>query len=169
MAENDTSAGTPARRRSFVASGAKPPDPPPPPPPQAVAVEEPPQGVPAPEAATEEPQDFDDLPVLTDVVVSLGETEPAEPVPPPEPVIPDELIAARAAELIQARLPDQRQALADELASWLDRELPLIVMRVLDGTTDQIIAQVTAEARAALLPRIQEVLELDPIAQDGTD
>lgn len=113
---------------------------------------------PAP-APDSEMADLDDLPLLTEVFVTPLEAEPEEP---PEPVIPDELVAARAVEMVQARLPDQRQALADELSSWLDRELPLVVMRVLDGTTDQIIAQVTAEARAALLPRIQEVLEFDP-------
>jgi hypothetical protein len=138
------------RRRVFVASGAQPPAPPPPEP--APAIEPP---------AIE----IDDLPVLTEVFVPEPEVPPIE-VPPPEPVIPQEAIDARAMELVQAQLPFQRQAVADELAAWLDSELPQVVMRVLDGVTDQIIGQVTAEARAALLPRLQDALETDNIALD---
>ena len=64
-----------------------------------------------------------------------------------------------ARELLFDRLPRQRQALAEELSAWLDDELPQIVLRVLDGVTDQLIEQVTAEARAALLPKLQMVIE----------
>lgn len=104
-----------------------------------------------------------DLPVLTDVVVPLSELPPA-----PQPTIPQEQIDARAMELLQARLPLHRQAVADELLAWLDTELPQVVMRVLDGVTDQIIAQVTEDARAALLPRIRDALEATGSSIDET-
>lgn len=99
----------------------------------------------------------DDLPVLTEVVAAI---------PPPDPaatltIAPDR-IETLARELLFERLPAQRQALADELAGWLDAELPQVVMRVLDGVTDQLVAQVTAEARAALLPRLQAAVEAEP-------
>ena len=141
------------RRRVFVASGAQPPAPPPPEP-------SPPIEPPAAE--------IDDLPVLTEVFVPEPQLPPVE-VPPPEPVIPQETIDARAKELLQAQLPFQRQAVAHELAAWLDTELPQVVLRVLDGVTDQIVGQVTAEARAALLPRLQDALETDNIALDEDD
>jgi hypothetical protein len=135
------------RRRVFVASGAQPPAPPPEP---APAIE------------------IDDLPELTEVFVAEPEVAPVE-VEPPEPVIPQEMVDARAMELLQAQLPFQRQAVADELAAWLDTELPQVVVRVLDGVTDQIIARVTEEARAVLVPRLQDALEPDAISLGDED
>lgn len=102
--------------------------------------------------------DIDDLPVLTEVVAGLAVAEDSAPVP----AIPPDRIESLARELLFERLPAQRQALADELAAWLDAELPPIVLRVLDGVTDHLVAQVTAEARAALLPRLQAALEAEP-------
>jgi hypothetical protein len=153
MAENDNlieKANTLMRRRVFVAGGARSPVPTTPPVVETPAVEN------------------EDLPVLTEVFVPPPEMPPIE-VEPPEPVIPQETIDARAVELLQAQLPFQRQALADELAAWLDNELPQVVTRVLDGVTDQIIGQVTEAARAALLPRLQDVLEADTISLGEDD
>ena len=138
------------RRRVFVASGAQSPAPPPP----APIVVEPPA------------IEIDDLPVLTEVFVPPPELPPVE-IEPSEPLIPQEMIDARAMELLQAQLPFQRQAVADELAEWLDTELPQVVMRVLDGVTDQIISQVTEEARAVLVPRMKDALEADNISLDA--
>ena len=89
----------------------------------------------------------------------LGEDE-ADGVP----VLMDVVDAATAAEAdpLEGRLTAQRQAQAEELAAWLDTELPRIVTAVVDGLADRIVAQVTAEARAALLPRLQEALEAEP-------
>lgn len=129
------------RHRSFVAGGARSP-------------------VPLPAS------EIDDLPVLTEVVdnPAVAPLPELEPVAITQPEIAPERIEALARELLFERLPVQRQALADELAMWLDRELPQVVMRVLDGVTDHLIAQVTAEARAALLPRMQSALEEEPPA-----
>jgi hypothetical protein len=140
------------RRRVFVASGALPPTP-----------------LPEPAPTIEVPTiEIDDLPVLTEVFIAEPEVAPVE-VEPPEPVIPQEMIDARAMELLQAQLPFQRQAVADELAAWLDTELPQVVVRVLDGVTDQIIARVTEEARAVLVPRLQDALEPDAISLGDED
>lgn len=51
-----------------------------------------------------------------------------------------------------------RHALAAEVESWLDRELPSQVQHVLDGITDQLILQLSAQARSELLPRLQNIL-----------
>lgn len=106
----------------------------------------------------------DDLPVLTDVVAVATASAPAAldavaPVEPAAAPLPPDRVEALARELLFARLPMQRQALADELAAWLDDQLPQAVLRVLDGVTDRIIAQVTEEARDSLLPRLQVALE----------
>ncbi len=52
-----------------------------------------------------------------------------------------------------------RRALAAEVESWLDRDMPLHVQHVLDGITDQLILQLSAKARSELLPRLQELIE----------
>lgn len=157
MTENDNiidQANKLMRRRVFVASGARPLAPPP-------AVE------PAP-ADTTSTIELDDLPVLTEVVAPSLEVPPLE-MEAPEPIIPQELIEARAAELLHAHLPFQRQAIADEVAAWLDTELPQVVVRVLDGLTDQIIGRVTEEAKAVLVPRLQDALEAENISLEGDD
>lgn len=124
------------RHRSFIAGGA-----------QSAAVETP-------------STDRDDLPVLTEVVEdpaarsSLDSSDVGS-----QPVIAPERIEALALEMLFERLPVQRQALAEELAKWLDSDLPEVIMRVLDGITDQLVAQIADEARAALLPRLQAGLE----------
>jgi uncharacterized FlaG/YvyC family protein len=55
--------------------------------------------------------------------------------------------------------PHQRELLRRELATWLDEQLPQLVMRVLDGVTDQLVAQINTQARVSLLPKLQAVLE----------
>jgi hypothetical protein len=155
MTENDNiieQANKLMRRRVFVASGAQPPQPP---------------AAPEPASADAPAVEVDDLPVLTEVFEPPE--APAVEAEPPEPVIPQEMIDARAAELLHAHLPFQRQAVADEVAAWLDAELPQVVMRVLDGLTDQIIGRVTEEAKAVLIPRLQDALEADNIPLESDD
>lgn len=110
-------------------------------------------------AVTEEISD--DLPVLTDMVVAT-EDEVAVP-PPPAPVVPFASIEERAQvlahEMLLERLSAQRQAIDDEIGIWLDNELPHIVMYVIDGITDQLVAQVTAAVRLELLPKLQSAVE----------
>jgi hypothetical protein len=123
------------RHRSFVAGGALPTMPEPP------------------------PTDRDDLPVLTEVVESADMPLLASPGVESPPAVAPERIEALAREMLFERLPIQRQALAEELAAWLDNELPQVIMRVLDGVTDQLVARIADESRAALLPRLQAALE----------
>lgn len=125
-------------------------------------------GAPRPTPVTQ--QTADDLPVLTDMIVaSDDEAEQSASVGRIEPIIAPDRIEAMAREMLFERLPTQRQAVAEELSAWLDHELPLVVMRVLDGLTDQLVAQVTAEARAALLPRLQMALEAESQPSPNAD
>lgn len=111
-------------------------------------------------AAVPTAPEAEDIPVLTEVVPAKATAAEL----PPSPLAPDR-VETLARELLFERLPIQRQALAEELAAWLDAELPQVVMGVLDGITDQLVAQVAAEARAALLPRLQAALEAEQSAQ----
>ena len=103
-------------------------------------------------ATSAKPAEADDLPVLTEIVAAAD--EPA--LPPPVRDI-EELLRERLA----AALPQQRELLRRELATWLDEQLPQLVMRVLDGVSDQLVAQINTQARVTLLPRLQAVLEAD--------
>lgn len=102
--------------------------------------------------AAAKPVEADDLPVLTEIVAAAD--EPA--LPPPIRDI-EELLRERLA----AALPQQRELLRRELATWLDEQLPQLVMRVLDGVSDQLVAQINTQARVTLLPKLQAALDAD--------
>ena len=94
-----------------------------------------------PSETTEQPSMEEDVPVLTEVVdAHTGDITPLVSS------MPDTQAAMRA-------------ALARELEAWLDEKLPDAVLRVLDGLSDQLIAQVAAQARLELLPRLKNALE----------
>jgi len=136
----DHGASSLPRRRMFVAGGARPPA-------AAIPVE------PLPE-----------LPVLTEIV------DPTAPLPlPPELVIPPERVEALARAMLSELLPARQQQVADALGVWLDGELPHIVMHVLDGLTDHIVAQVTADVHASLIPALQAALEMDPQTAENVE
>ncbi len=101
--------------------------------------------------------DAEDLPVLTEVVAGV-DTAATDALP--------SLTATAAADIetalrdrLAALQPQQREMMRRELAAWLDEQLPQLVMRVLDGVTDQLVAQINTQARVTLLPKLQAVLE----------
>jgi hypothetical protein len=102
---------------------------------------------------------IDDLPVLTDMVAA------PEIEAPIAPVISTETIEQRAQvlahEFMLERLSAQRLTIEKEVVAWLDTELPHIVMYVVDGLTDQLVAQVTAAVRLELLPKLQLAIEAE--------
>ena len=83
----------------------------------------------------------DDVPVLTEVIS------------------PDALTETLAATPPSVDLGELRNALAFQLETWLDEELPDHILRMLDGMSDQLIVQLSLKARAELLPRLQKVLD----------
>jgi uncharacterized FlaG/YvyC family protein len=105
------------------------------------------------------PEPLDDLPVLTDMVAA-PEVEAAV-----APAVTTETIEQRAQvlahEFMLERLAAQRDTIEKEVVAWLDTELPHIVMYVVDGLTDQLVAQVTAAVRLELLPKLQLAVEAE--------
>lgn len=97
----------------------------------------------------------EDIPVLTEVVEA-----PATSLAIPLGIDP-KAIEGFVNERLSTLLPAQREMLARELESWLDEQLPQIVMRLFDGITDQLVSQVSRQARSALLPRLQAALEAE--------
>lgn len=129
------------RHRAFVAGEATPAD-------SATAVP------PAPTFSAARAE-AEDIPLLTEVVA-----EGAGAMGLPLPAGSAE-IEALLRERLAAALPQQREVLRQELALWLDEQLPQIVMRVLDGVTDQLVAKINTEARMTLLPKLQAALDTD--------
>jgi uncharacterized FlaG/YvyC family protein len=104
---------------------------------------------------------LDDLPVLTDMVAAPEIESAAAPVI----AISTEAIEQRAQvlahEFMLERLSAQRATIEKEVVAWLDSELPHIVMYVVDGLTDQLVAQITAAVRLELMPKLQLAVEAE--------
>ena len=94
----------------------------------------------------------DDLPVLTEVVALHGEAYSLGPN-----------------SVAQERIAQQLR-LEASLSKWLDEELPQTVLRVVDGFSDRLIAELVSQARKDLLPMLMDVETLsgsDPQSKNG--
>lgn len=78
------------------------------------------------------PATDDDIPVLTEKV---AEGDAAYATAPPH-------------------MQQHLDALREELARWLEQELPHAVLKVTDGLADQLMAELTHQAERNLLPRL---------------
>lgn len=103
---------------------------------------------------------LDDLPVLTDMVAP-EDAAPTPPVPVISPKAIEERAQVLAHEFMLERLSAQRATIEKEVVAWLDSELPHIVMYVVDGLTDQLVAQITAAVRLELMPKLQLAIEAE--------
>ncbi|MBU0752025.1 MAG: hypothetical protein KJ787_12190 [Gammaproteobacteria bacterium] len=148
------------RHRAFVA-GEPPVAAVPPAPTFSPAAETDVVAEPAAETITEVPE-AEDIPVLTEVVTE------SEEIVQPAAITSDDIEAMLRSRLTTA-LPHQREILRRELALWLDEQLPPLLMRVLDGVTDQLVAQINTQARMTLLPRLHAALEVDTEAPPPAD
>ncbi|MFY9329690.1 MAG: hypothetical protein WAO76_16980 [Georgfuchsia sp.] len=84
----------------------------------------------------------DDIPLLTEIVCETGFSAVL-----PEPELPPH--------------KDLSSDIARELDIWLDENLPLAVVHVMDGITDKLIQQIHASAREELLPHLKRALRED--------
>jgi uncharacterized FlaG/YvyC family protein len=120
-------------------------------------------GAPAPAEPVVAAPAVDDLPVLTDRVDLNEAVEAVAPATVEEtPTISvEDQARVMATELLLERLSAQRDAIEKEILAWLDAELPQIVMYVVDGLTDQLVAQITGTMRLELLPKLQLAVEAE--------
>lgn len=105
-------------------------------------------------------------------VFVAGAGSRAEPLPRDDdlPMLTD-VVTDREAALVEAPLQLQQRLdqLREELMRWLETELPEAVLKVTDGLADQLMADLTEQARRKLLPRLMAHLEgraPDPAAED---
>ena len=57
---------------------------------------------------------------------------------------------------IDHSLAARQEQLTEALTQWLDEELPQAVLRVMDGFSDKLIAELVTRAQTELLPRLLE-------------
>jgi DNA-binding transcriptional regulator YbjK len=97
----------------------------------------------------------DDVPVLTEIVT--GERRPAERGTAPDSAaeLDEVMIEALVRERLDKVLPALRRQVAHELDAWFDEQLPKIVMSLLDGFTDRLVGQISAQARGDLMTWLQ--------------
>jgi hypothetical protein len=88
-------------------------------------------------------EDDDDLPLVTEIVP--GDALPPRPEPEQEPDI-----------RVTEQLIDLDTAIKREIEAWLSREMPEIVERELDLLHRRIRAEVVANMRVTLLPRLSD-------------
>lgn len=116
----------------------------------------------------EEDLSLEEVPVLTEVVGTGATLEcPADlPGPTPQEALAQQLEAAvreRLAQLLTARQAE----LAQEIETWLDEQMPQLVIRAMDGITDHLVALLANRARDELLPRLETAMRLTD--EDLTD
>lgn len=97
---------------------------------------------PTPLDAQADPAVDDDVPVLTEKVT---DSEAALATAPPH-------------------MQQHLDALREELALWLEQELPDAVLKVTDGLADQLMGELTHQAEKNLLPRL--IARLDGTGRD---
>lgn len=125
--------------------------------------------------ASENDEDFplEEVPVLTEVVGTGVSLECPAEVPEPTP----QAAVAQQAQQIEAavrkrldQLLTARQAeLAQEIETWLDEQMPQLVIRAMDGITDHLVALLANRARDELLPRLESAMRLSDEDLADTD
>ncbi|MFA7269355.1 MAG: hypothetical protein WC073_08425 [Sterolibacterium sp.] len=144
-------AGSLMRRRSFVA-GAQPTE---------------------PTAARETAHDssLDEVPVLTDVVGVADSLESSRNTT--TGAVPETTLAGQIEAAVRDRLGQllmERQAeLAQEIETWLDEQMPQLVIRAMDGITDHLVALLSNRARDELLPRLESAMRRPNEEAAGAD
>lgn len=90
--------------------------------------------------------DDDDLPLVTEIIPAAAlPASGSETEPEPDTEMMEQLI-------------DLDTAVKREIETWLSAELPAIVERELNLLRDRIRAEVTANMRVTLLPRLSDVV-----------
>ena len=127
--------------------------------------------------ANDEPAAFPDadqieeeVPVLTEVVHQAGAQARDEEIPEAKPpAIQNQQIEAAVRARLEQLLLSRQSELAVEIETWLDEQMPQLVIRAMDGITDHLVALLANRARDDLLPRLENVMHLADDTQANTD
>jgi DNA-binding transcriptional regulator YbjK len=97
----------------------------------------------------------DDVPVLTEIVTAERRSVDRGTSPDSAPKLDEAAVEALVRERLDKVLPNLRRQVAHELDAWFDEQLPKIVMSLLDGFTDRLVGQISAQARGDLMTWLQ--------------
>lgn len=113
---------------------------------------------------------LEDVPVLTDVVVAQDFQPHADDA---LNLKPEEIMArqweANASLHFKQLLMERQSVLAREIETWLDEQMPQLVIRAMDGITDHLVALLANRARDDLLPRLETALQAPDEAATDAD
>lgn len=114
--------------------------------------------------------DAEDVPILTEVVdiadtSAYGDTASGPVIEYAANWKVEKLVRQR----IDALLSERSAELAHEIETWLDEQMPQLVIRAMDGITDHLVALLANRARDDLLPRLENVMQLSDGAQAEAD
>lgn len=131
-------------------------------------------------ASLDEPDEGDDLPVLTDVVDERIEPyisessnpiilEPINEAPAPEGEPASRLAVGQATDHLAERLVALDTAISRHIEEWVNNELPQLVSRELDDLAERLREAAGAHLRATLLPLLSAEIadKLDDDSQIG--
>lgn len=116
----------------------------------------------------------DDVPVLTDIVFDETAAQDSRTQGDETGIAESEAsIALRFESALRQRLSqllmDRQALLAQEIESWLDEQMPQLVIRAMDGITDHLVALLANRAKDELLPRLEAALRPPDIAEIDPD
>jgi hypothetical protein len=97
----------------------------------------------------------DDVPVLTEIITADQRPAGGAPAPTATAKFDEAMVEAMLRERLDKVLPALRRQVAHELDAWFDEQLPKIVMSLLDGFTDRLVGQISAQARGDLMTWLQ--------------
>jgi len=121
---------------------------------------------------------MEDVPVLTDVVGDVGgDDSSAGPAVTPADeggALDLQSGAALAFEQELRKRLDQllieRQGLlAREVETWLDEQMPQLVIRAMDGITDHLVSLLSNRAKDELLPRLEAALKPLDVSENDAE
>lgn len=105
----------------------------------------------------------EDFPVLTEVVEG-SDAAPSSSDAAPHSADLALQIEATVRERLDHLLKERQAHLSQEIESWLDEQMPQLVIRAMDGITDHLVALLASRVRDELLARLEET----PLSGDKT-
>jgi len=146
------------RRRVFVAGANSEP----------AAPGEPPQAAEPIESAAESA--LEAVPVLTEVVdaqdIQMHPEDSGHLKPEASLATPTEI---GTSQHLNQLLLERQAVLSREIETWLDEQLPQLVIRAMDGITDHLVALLANRARDDLLPRLEAAMQAPEEAAPDAD
>ena len=110
------------------------------------------------------------LPVLTDVVDAQNIPEHPDHSTRAEPLSTGFMqTKAEASAYLNLLLMEKQAVLTREIETWLDEQMPQLVIRAMDGITDHLVALLANRARDDLLPRLEAALQTPEDAETDDD